>query len=187
MPFDPLAKASLYAVKRYDKRKDIDFSHLVYSFSLLHMKLIVAYLAYSLVILRTSAYLLEKCIQTYKVSANESCMSIISKFKLTDTQFYNMNPGLHHSARHPAEVKHFSSPVSNSTSAPSSSSLLSQASAKVTSSSTVTPLQPTARQENSVRSRLFTSFGFNSLDTSSKVVSNAAIGFACLIIIFFFA
>ncbi|KAG2215887.1 hypothetical protein INT46_004143 [Mucor plumbeus] len=42
----------------------------------------------------------EGCLQNYTVTAIDSCVSVAAQFKITEAEFYTMNPGLHHSATH---------------------------------------------------------------------------------------
>ncbi|KAI8992371.1 hypothetical protein BDB01DRAFT_832684 [Pilobolus umbonatus] len=40
------------------------------------------------------------CLSNYTVVDTDSCVSVAARFKLTEPQFYAMNPGLHHSVQH---------------------------------------------------------------------------------------
>ncbi|KAI9358661.1 hypothetical protein BD770DRAFT_442870 [Pilaira anomala] len=42
----------------------------------------------------------EGCLQTYTVTDADSCVSVAATFKITEPEFYAMNPGLHHSVKH---------------------------------------------------------------------------------------
>ncbi|KAI8354157.1 hypothetical protein BD560DRAFT_449626 [Blakeslea trispora] len=42
----------------------------------------------------------EGCLQNHTIIANETCTSVAMSFKLTEEDFYQMNPGLHHSEQH---------------------------------------------------------------------------------------
>ncbi|KAI8061920.1 hypothetical protein BDF21DRAFT_455489 [Thamnidium elegans] len=42
----------------------------------------------------------EGCLQNYTITDVDSCFSVAEMFKITEPEFYAMNPGLHHSAQH---------------------------------------------------------------------------------------
>ncbi|GAA5806204.1 hypothetical protein HPULCUR_011735 [Helicostylum pulchrum] len=42
----------------------------------------------------------EGCLQTYTITDTDSCFSVAEMFKITEPEFYAMNPGLHHSVQH---------------------------------------------------------------------------------------
>ncbi|GAA5808861.1 hypothetical protein MFLAVUS_002260 [Mucor flavus] len=42
----------------------------------------------------------EGCLQNYTITDVDSCFSVAEMFKITEPEFYAMNPGLHHSVQH---------------------------------------------------------------------------------------
>ncbi|CAO3608859.1 unnamed protein product [Mucor hiemalis] len=69
---------------------------------LFNMKFIaVSSIAALLVVQQVAAYpFIEGCLQNHTVTAVDGCTSIAAQYKITEAEFYAMNPGLHHSAQH---------------------------------------------------------------------------------------
>ncbi|KAI8636185.1 hypothetical protein BD408DRAFT_487064 [Parasitella parasitica] len=42
----------------------------------------------------------EGCLKNYTITAVDTCVSVAARFQLQESDFYKMNPGLHHSEKH---------------------------------------------------------------------------------------
>ncbi|CEG65993.1 hypothetical protein RMATCC62417_02654 [Rhizopus microsporus] len=118
------------------------------------MKFVTVAAIASLLVHQILAKPAEGCLQTHIITANDTCVSVAAQYKISEADFYAMNPGLHHSVQHNCDNLDTGKPfcvcltapcavaadvVSNNVTAPTNSSTAASASIAVSGASTSLP------------------------------------------------
>ncbi|ORE03472.1 hypothetical protein BCV72DRAFT_244353 [Rhizopus microsporus var. microsporus] len=159
-------------------------SILFFFHALILMKFVTVAAIASLFVHQVLAKPAEGCLQTHIITTNDTCVSVAAQYKISEADFYAMNPGLHHSVQHNCDNLDTGKPfcvcltapcavaadvVSNNVTTPTNSSTAASASIAVSGASTSLPSASAA--SSSVVSSILSSSA--SASVSSTSISNA--------------